>query len=79
MASTVFPGEVARRHLDEDGFFDLEDTAIGEYIWQMERRRFPLVSEYGIGFYRQRVLGDKVSTVNRILATLLTQYSVLIP
>ncbi|KAJ3494730.1 hypothetical protein NLG97_g3891 [Lecanicillium saksenae] len=59
MASTIISAEVARLHLDEYGFVDLDDAAMGEHVWQMERRGFPLVSEYGLGFCKQRVFEDE--------------------
>lgn len=62
MASTTFSLEVAEKALEENGFFDLEDPAMGEYVEQMERRSFPFVSEYGLDFCKERVLDDEVST-----------------
>lgn len=62
MASTAVSGDV-KRHLDEHGFFNLQDSAVGEYVWQMEQRGFPLGSEYGLDFCKQHVLDDKVSAM----------------
>ncbi|KAF4434347.1 hypothetical protein F53441_13691 [Fusarium austroafricanum] len=47
------------RWLDEIGFSDLEDSAMGEYVWQMEHRGFPFVSEYGLDFCKERVLDNE--------------------
>lgn len=79
MASTAFSLEVAKRRLDENGFFDLEDPAMGEYVWQMEHRGFPFVSEYGLDFCKERVLDDEVSTVRPSHGSCLTLFSVLGP
>ena len=61
MASMAFSLEAAKEGLDKDGFFDLEDSTAGDDVWEMERRRFPYVSEYGLGFCQKRVLDDMVS------------------
>ncbi|EFZ02026.1 hypothetical protein X797_010919 [Metarhizium robertsii] len=63
MASTTFSLEVAEKALEENGFFDLEDPAMGEYVEQMERRSFPFVSEYGLDFCKERVLDDERITI----------------
>lgn len=62
MATDTFSLEVAKKALEENGFFDLEDSATGEYVEQMERRGFPFASEYGLDFCKERVLDDEVST-----------------
>ncbi|RTE71387.1 hypothetical protein BHE90_014214 [Fusarium euwallaceae] len=59
MASTAFSLEVATRRLGEDGFFDLDNSAMGEYVRQIEHRGFPFVSEYGLDFCKERVLDDE--------------------
>lgn len=61
MASTTFSLAVARSQLDRNGFVDLEDGAMGDYVQQMERKGFPLVSDYGLAFCKERVLEDEVS------------------
>ena len=62
MASTMFSLEVAKRQLDENGFFDLEDSAIGESVSQMEQKGFPFISEDGLDSCNRRVLNDEVRT-----------------
>ena len=61
MASTTFTLDIAMKSLDEGGFFDLEDSATGEFVDQMERKGFPFVSDYGLNFCKERVLDDQVS------------------
>lgn len=63
MASTAFSLEVARGQLDEYGFFDLQDSAMGEHMRQMEHRGFPLISEYGLDFCKDLVINDEVSVL----------------
>lgn len=50
MASMAFSLEAAKEGLDKDSFFDLEDSTTGDDVWEMERRHFPYVSEYGLDF-----------------------------
>lgn len=68
--------EVAKIRLDENGFFDLEDSTMGEYVRQMECRGFPFVSEYGLDFCKERVLDDQVSMVRLSHGNCLTLFSV---
>jgi hypothetical protein len=72
MASTPFSLEVAKRCLDRDGFFDLEDSAMGEYVLGMEQRGFPYISEYGLDFCKKRVLDDAVSRMRPLHNSYLT-------
>jgi hypothetical protein len=61
MALTTFSLESARNSILEDGFFDLKDSAVGEYMLEMEQKGFPFFSEYGLDFCKQHVLDDAVS------------------
>ena len=53
----------ARRSSLEEGFFDLKDSEVGEYILEMIQKGFPIFSEYGLDFCKQHVLDDAVSRV----------------
>lgn len=64
MASTKFSLDVAKRSLEEDGLFELEAPAIGEAMAEMQEKRYPFFTEYGLQFCRQFVLEDPVSTGN---------------
>ena len=76
MASAVFSPKAAKGHIDEDGFFDIKDATVGEDVWQMECKGFPLTSEYGLDFCKERVLGDEVSTPKPCHGLYVTPYSV---
>lgn len=67
MASNSSSFEIAEKAIDEDGFFDLEDPAIGEHVEQMERGGFPFASEYGLDFCKVRVLDDEVGDDDTML------------
>lgn len=60
MASTAFQLDVARRTLLEEGFFDLNDSTVGDRVLEMERRGFPYLTEYGMDFCKQFAF-DEVS------------------
>ncbi|KAH7016072.1 uncharacterized protein B0I36DRAFT_42113 [Microdochium trichocladiopsis] len=68
MASMAFSLEAAKEGLDKDGFFDLEDSTTGDDVWEMERRRFPYVSEYGLDF-----VGNVSSTIWTTVEAILGQ------
>lgn len=55
--------EDAENLLLKEGFFFAEDPALGDDISEMERRRFPYYSEYGLEFCSQHVL-NQVSGLN---------------
>ncbi|KAG8411541.1 hypothetical protein J3458_015598 [Metarhizium acridum] len=50
--------EDAENLLLNEGFFLAEDSALGDDISEMERRRFPYYSEYGLEFCSQHVLNQ---------------------
>lgn len=60
MASATFLLESANKSLREEGFVNLIDSAVGEYILEIESKGFPYLSGFGLDFYRQRVLEDAV-------------------
>lgn len=60
MASTAFKLDVARRSLLEEGFFDLNDSTVGDRVLEMEMRGFPYLTEYGMDFCKQFAF-DEVS------------------
>lgn len=60
MASSAFTLDVARRSLLEKGFFDLNDSTVGDRVLEMERRGFPYLTEYGMDFCKQFAF-DEVS------------------
>lgn len=60
MASTIFSLEVAKKSLRDEGFFDFNDSTVGEHISEMARKAFPYLSEYGLDFCKQHVLDDVV-------------------
>lgn len=64
MASTTFTLDVARRCLLEKGFFDLNDSTVGDRVSEMERRGFPYLTEYGMDFCKQFAF-DEVSEMRR--------------
>jgi hypothetical protein len=60
MAPTAFTLDAARRSLLEEGFFDLNDSTVGDRVLEMERRGFPYLTEYGMDFCKQFAF-DEVS------------------
>lgn len=54
---------VAKRSLDEEGFFRLGDSELGKDILEMERRDFPFDTADGLDFCRKHVLVDEVSSM----------------
>lgn len=59
MASTVFLDEVAT-NLSEDGFFDSDDAALGDYMaqrWAEKKKEF-----YTLGFLRKYILNTASRT-----------------
>jgi hypothetical protein len=77
MASTIFSLEDAKKSILEEGFFDLNDPAIGEHILKMAEKGFPFFTEYGLDFCKDHVLDDKVSRTRYFYHNYLTVYSVL--
>lgn len=76
MATTSFSLERALDGLEQDGFVDLKDESIGEHVLQLEQRRFPFSSKYGLDFCDSYVLQDKVSQSERHASIILTIPSV---
>lgn len=50
MASTTFELEIARQSLRDDGLYILSDMQIGDRIADMERKKFPYLTEFGLEF-----------------------------
>ncbi|KAH7137577.1 hypothetical protein EDB81DRAFT_655809 [Dactylonectria macrodidyma] len=63
--------EDAQRALREDGFIDLQDTRIGEYVQQMELRKFPFFSKWGLESCKTYVFDDEVRRIPKLLVNLL--------
>lgn len=61
MVPTTFSLQAANRTLEGEGLVDLEDSSIGEHIVDMEQRRFPFSTEYGLDFCITHVLQNEVS------------------
>ena len=64
MASTSFTLDIARRSLLEEGFFDLNDSTVGNRVLEMERRGFPYLTEYGMDFCKQFAFDDVSETTH---------------
>jgi len=59
--STIeFSLEEAKESLQKNGFFFIQDSAVGDRVQEMEERDFPIVTVYGLRFCKLYVLGDKV-------------------
>ncbi|CAG8005772.1 unnamed protein product [Penicillium olsonii] len=63
MASTAFQLDVARRTLLEEGFFDLNDSTVGDRVLEMERRGFPYLTEYGMDFCKQFAFDERIRSI----------------
>ncbi|KAJ5556654.1 hypothetical protein N7513_001775 [Penicillium frequentans] len=63
MASTAFTLDIARRSLLEEGFFDLNDSTVGNRVLEMERRGFPYLTEYGMDFCKQFAFDDRIRSI----------------
>ncbi|PNP51917.1 hypothetical protein FNYG_15870 [Fusarium nygamai] len=48
----------AKEHLYRDGFFELNDSSIGEHIWELQRRGLPFHSEWGLDWTKSHILDD---------------------
>jgi hypothetical protein len=53
--------EIAEKELAENGFFDFEDSSIGEALTEMESQGFRFHSEFGLEFGKRHVLDHEVS------------------
>ena len=62
----MFELKIAQKSLLEEGFFDFNDSLVGERVLDMEERDFPYHTEYGLDFCKQFVL-DAVSGIGRFL------------
>ncbi len=71
MASSRFELDIAQRSLLEEGFFDFDDSLVGERVLDMENRGFPYFTEYGLEFCKQFALdavrGDEASLGNDLI------------
>ncbi|AEO57119.1 hypothetical protein MYCTH_2056329 [Thermothelomyces thermophilus ATCC 42464] len=63
MASTTFALDVAEKALLEHGFFALDDSLVGDRIWEMEERGFPYFTEYGLDFCRQFAFDQRIRSI----------------
>ncbi|KAJ6001019.1 hypothetical protein N7481_001428 [Penicillium waksmanii] len=63
MASTAFTLDVARHCLLEEGFFDLNDSTVGNRVSEMERRGFPYLTEYGMDFCKQFAFDERIRSI----------------
>lgn len=60
MASTALTVDMARTSLLEKGYFDLNDSTVGDRVLEMEKQGFPYLTEYGMDFCKQFAF-DEVS------------------
>ncbi|KAI1319116.1 hypothetical protein F5Y16DRAFT_391216 [Xylariaceae sp. FL0255] len=58
MVSHTFLLDIAKKSLEEDGFFELFAPDVGTQIVGMEERRFPFLTPYGLTFLKTQVLDD---------------------
>ncbi|CAD6445933.1 5398761d-2153-434d-b04a-641ca121d054 [Sclerotinia trifoliorum] len=63
MESTKFSPEAVKESLFQEGFFYLEDLAVGEGILEMEKRGFEYFSEYGLNFCKQHILNARIMSI----------------
>jgi hypothetical protein len=56
MALTEFSLEVVKESLSKEGFFYLEDLAVGDSILEIEKRGFEYFLEYSLNFCKQHIL-----------------------
>uniref|UniRef100_A0A1Y1LJC5 Uncharacterized protein n=1 Tax=Photinus pyralis TaxID=7054 RepID=A0A1Y1LJC5_PHOPY len=59
MVPTTFSLQAASQTLEDEGLVDLEDSSIGGHILDMEKRRFPFSTEYGLDFCNTHVLQNE--------------------
>ena len=50
----------AKEHLYRDGFFELDDSSIGDNISELQRRGFPFHSEWALDWTKSHILDDLV-------------------
>ncbi|RMI99801.1 hypothetical protein CDV36_015937 [Fusarium kuroshium] len=55
--SAAYIGE-AKEHLYRDGFFELDDSSIGDHISELQRRGFPFHSEWALDWTKSHILDD---------------------
>ena len=55
MASTAFSLEVAKKSLHDEGFFDFNDSTVGEHISEMERKAFLKLEQWLIAIVGKRL------------------------
>jgi len=63
MASSRFELDIAQRSLLEEGFFDFDDSLVGERVLDMENRGFPYLTEYGLEFCKQFALDARIRSI----------------
>ncbi|KAI1439428.1 hypothetical protein F5Y02DRAFT_412233 [Annulohypoxylon stygium] len=63
MASTVFSLDLVKESLVENGFFNLQDSAVGERILDMERRKFPFATAYGLDFCKYVLFHPRIRLI----------------
>ncbi|KAJ5111751.1 hypothetical protein NUU61_001381 [Penicillium alfredii] len=63
MASTTFTLDVAMRSLLEKGFFDLNDSTVGDRVLDMEKQGFPYLTEYGMDFCKQFAFDERIRSI----------------
>lgn len=67
MASTTFVLEDAIKAIAANGFYHIEDPAVGQRIAEMEKNKhqFSTTSTAGLEFYRDNVHEDQVSQLSK--------------
>ncbi|EED23191.1 hypothetical protein TSTA_066400 [Talaromyces stipitatus ATCC 10500] len=63
MASTALTVDVARKSLLEKGYFDLNDSTVGDRVLEMEKQGFPYLTEYGMDFCKQFAFDERVRSL----------------
>ncbi|KAI3326671.1 hypothetical protein HD806DRAFT_532307 [Xylariaceae sp. AK1471] len=63
MASIEFSVESVLQDLKEHGFYDLEDSAAGEHVLDMQLRKFPWHEPYGVDWMKYVVWNPRIRLV----------------
>lgn len=67
MASNTFSLEDSLKTLRKEGFLVLNDSEVGELVSEMERRRFPFLSAFGLRYCKRHVFDNEVKMTSLTL------------